>query len=244
LLLLAGSTGLHADKQSDPTTGVGHTMTIRRWATTHGEPRAGTAASTTNQPSGPVAGAVPIVPTRLAAPGFGGALVTKGQVLDGPTYTPVGKIPSKIEGGYKKFPFSFAAKFADKPAEGVLASDCSVRQYIKWDQKFADSIGGPIHAGFTAGMAVDTWHEDRDANDFRYGHRSGVHSDPSPNGDEYYKSGGQQDMANGQFYRGRDTPSIPVSAGLSGKWQFKLKVIDTSAADATLSESSVISLFI
>jgi hypothetical protein len=115
-----------------------------------------------------------------------------------------------------------------------------VRQYIKWDRRFHDWRGGPPHSGFPSGAAHDTWIEDRDTSDFRYGHRSGAHSDPRAScGDEYTKDGAR-DMANGDRYCGRDSPNGPDT--MEGKWQFRQDAIDTCNGNSVKASSSVITV--
>jgi hypothetical protein len=188
------------------------------------------------EPGSPDAGARP---NSLPAPSSPGVTPTC-KVASGPAYTPSGNIPPIVSGGRKRFPFSLAATFTNLSPAGVLPSCCSVRQYIQWDQRFVDSRGGPPHSGFPSSAPVDTWIEDRDKNDKRYGHRSGPHSDPIAGGGDEYTTGGVRDQASGDTYDGRDTPQAPVST--KGKWQFRLDVIDTCNSDAVKGSSSVITV--
>ena len=84
--------------------------------------------------------------------------------------------------------------------------------------------GGIPHAGFAAGTAADTWLEDRDAANNRYGHRTGPRSDPQ-NFDQYIDTNGRRNQAFGHIYRGSDTPGGPAGI-LAGSWRFRLSVID------------------
>jgi hypothetical protein len=162
------------------------------------------------------------------------------EVASGPTYTPSGNIPPTRSGGVNKFPFSFASTFTNRSPAAVLPACCSVRQYIKWDQRYVDSKGGPPHSGFPAATPVDTWIEDRDDRDKRYGHRSGVHSDPIAGGGDEYTTRGVRDQAAGDTYNGRDAPQAPVSR--RGTWNFQLNVIDTCTGEAVKASSSVITV--
>ena len=186
-------------------------------------------------------GGVPDASQQDAGPPAGTPGVSlRCEVRSGPTYTPSGDIPPVISGGKKTFPFSFAATFKNLSPTGVLASCCWVRQYIKWDQRYVDSKGGPPHAGFPSSAPVDTWIEDRDENDKRYGHRSGPHSDPIAGGGDEYTTRGVRDQAFGDTYNGKDNPQAPISR--TGKWQFRLDVVDTCNNDAVKASSSVITV--
>lgn len=145
----------------------------------------------------------------------------------------VGAIPGAILGG-------LIGGIAGLGGSDSKASCCEVRQFIKWDRAFATANGGPPHGGFPAGTAPDTWIEDRDAADKRYGRRSGPFSDPIAGGGDEYTLSGAQDMANGDEYRGRDGPGGPDT--LIGQWQFQLKVVDTCDGDAEKASSSVITV--
>jgi hypothetical protein len=178
-----------------------------------------------------------------AAPDAGptGAAVTpRCEVASGPTYTPTGAIPPVIAGGRKTYPFTLAATFRNLSPAAILPSCCSVRQYIKWDQRYVDSKGGPPHSGFPSSHPVDTWIEDRDTRDKRYGHRSGPHADPVAGGGDEYTTRGVRDQAGGDTYNGRDAPSAPVSR--TGRWQFRLDVIDTCNSNTVKASSSVITV--
>ena len=117
---------------------------------------------------------------------------------------------------------------------------CEVRQYIKWDSAFQTWKGGPPHSGFPSSATADTWYEDRDTSDKRYGHRSGTHSDPIAGCGDEYLTGGTRDQANGDTYCGRDAPGGPTA--MTGKFQFQLKVIDPCNSDAVKKSSSIITI--
>ncbi len=111
-----------------------------------------------------------------------------------------------------------------------------MRQYIKWDKAYETSKGGPPHSGFGWFASAGNWYEDRDADDKRYGHRSGSHSDPIAGGGDEYTTGGVQDQLHGDTYNGRDTPTSPVAR--TGQYQFKLKVLDTCGLFNTVKATS------
>lgn len=160
-------------------------------------------------------------------------------VASGPTYTPTGSVPVATTGGRKRASFTFAAKFNSDASTGEVPGCCQVRQYIKWDSKFHTWRGGPPHSGFPSGASADTWIEDRDTADKRYGHRSGTHSDPIAGGDEYLLAG-VRNQAAGDTYRGSDSPGGPTS--MVGKFFFRLDVIDVSNSNAVKASSSTITI--
>ena len=154
--------------------------------------------------------------------------IRRGRVSVQPTYSPSGTINATTSGGRKSASFTFSAEFEHDPNNGIFASCCEVRQQIQWDAAAQASFnaihGGNVpHGGFPAGHAVDTWIEDRDSADDRYGRRSGTHSAPGA-GDQYLDSTGTQDQANGTRYEGSDSPGGPTT--LAGTWQFRLFVVD------------------
>jgi len=211
----------HAGDTERPATTVGATPTRDAGGGGSGEE-----VSTFNGILGPVAAA----PTGQC------------YVDTGPTYTPTGSIPVTTSGGRKRATFTFAATFgaALVTVPPRKPSCCEVRQYIKWDNAFHTWRGGPPHSGFPSSATANTWYEDRDSSDKRYGHRSGTHSDPIAGCGDEYKTGGSRDQANGDTYCGRDSPGGPSS--LTGKWSFQLKVIDTCDGNAVKASSSVITV--
>ena len=162
------------------------------------------------------------------------------SVRSGPSYTPSPTVPVTTTGDKKKARFTLAAAFDTDAGTGKKPSCCEVRQFIKWDKAFHDWMGGPPHSGFPSGAAADTWIEDRDKADTRYGHRSGAHSSPVANCGDEYKTGKNQDMANGDTYCGRDSPNGPKD--MKGQFQFRLDAIDTCNGGATKASSSVITI--
>jgi len=181
-----------------------------------------------------------------AQPAQGGAQpVQSGPTLhceieSGPTYMPSGNIPPVVSVGRKSFPFSMAAKFVNRSPEAILAGCCEVRQYIKWDARSHAGMGGPPHSGFPSSWPADTWIEDRDTSDMRYGHRTGPHSSPIANGGDEYTTNGVRDQLYGDTYSGKDAPSGPLTD--VGKWLFRLDVIDTCKSNAVKASSSIITL--
>jgi len=162
------------------------------------------------------------------------------DVKSGPTYTPSGTIPVTTSGSRKSAPFSFASEFNNDTPAGKCPRCCEVRQFIKWDSAFHTWNGGPPHSGFPSGAAHSTWIEDRDSSDKRYGHRSGTHSDPIGGCGDEYRTGSSRDQANGNKYCGKDAPGGP--SGLTGTWNFQLKVVDTCNSDAVKASSSIITV--
>ncbi len=134
----------------------------------------------------------------------------------------------------------FTAKFTNDLAKFKSARCCEVHQFIKWDSVFHKANGGPPHSGFPSSAAADTWIEDRDKKDKRYGHRSDSHSDPGSGCFDEYTSGGKRDQATGDEYCGNDSPQGGPS--LTGQWQFQLKVVDTCNSDSEIASSSVVTI--
>jgi hypothetical protein len=166
--------------------------------------------------SGVLGGAVPRLRSGLALQRCG-CSCKECKIKSGPTYTPSGTITATTSGTLKTAHFAMAAEF-----EKATACCCEVRQYIRWPTETP-----PNHAGFrpVANFSTNTWYEDRDGNDKRYGHRSGTYSDPRHPGDEYLNSAGNQDQSNGHIYAGADDPG--GAASRTGEWQFELRVLDT-----------------
>jgi hypothetical protein len=151
----------------------------------------------------------------------------------------VSQIPVTFSGGRANASFDMNASFVNDPENGKLPSCCHVRQYIKWDQAFADFRGGPPHAGFPASTPPNTWIEDRGPADTeRYGYRSGPHSVPFPDCGDEYKTGARRDMANGDRFCGNDQPFVPDTA--DGQFKFQLVVFDSPGRP--VARSSVISV--
>jgi hypothetical protein len=172
-----------------------------------------------------------------AAPLFreiGAELAGEGRVKTGPTYRPSGTIAPTVAGANESAHFRLDAEFDDDPANGIFASCCEIRQFIRWDAAAAAGFGptGVPHAGFPAGTAADTWIEDRDAANKRYGHRSGPFTDPQDF--DQYTDGAERNQAFGHLYRGSDTPGGPVSFVGGGVWRFMIKVVDVCKGGRTI----------
>jgi len=187
----------------------------------------------------PAPGVFPPSPPPPAAPA---APSRQCHVTSGPTYTPSGTIPVTNTGGRKSATFSMAARFgtAFVTVPPRVPSCCEVRQYIRWDDAYHRSKGGPPHGGFPSSATAGTWYEDRDASDKRYGHRSGVHSDPIAGCGDEYLTGRTRDQANGDTYCGRDSPGAPATR--MGTFNFQLKVIDTCNGSMVKARSSIITV--
>ncbi len=169
---------------------------------------------------------------RLLFREFGAEGIARGEVDVGPRYTPTGTIAPPVVAGAQQANFRMRADFAHDPANGIYASCCEIRQHIRWDAASAAAMGGPPHAGFPAATAADTWVEDRDAANNRYGHRTGPNSDPQ-DFDQYIDTNLRRNQAFGHLYRGSDSPGGPA-AGLGGSWRFMLSVIDVCNGNARI----------
>ncbi|HEX6259274.1 MAG TPA: DUF4157 domain-containing protein [Woeseiaceae bacterium] len=156
--------------------------------------------------------------------------VGRGELLANPQYAPAGPINvAAVAAGARATHFDLSAGFRSDPASGIFPSCCEVRQEIQWDAAYAAANvaagADPVpHGGFPAAHPADTWIEDRDPADMRYGWRSGAHSDPGP-GDHYVDLRGRQNQAFGHRYVGEDNPTDnPPYA--QGSWRFRLGVYD------------------
>ncbi|MEJ8822329.1 DUF4157 domain-containing protein [Variovorax humicola] len=159
--------------------------------------------------------------------------VGRGALVHGPAYHAVTSLTPPLVGGIRQATFNFDAEFADDPANGLFASCCEIRQFIQWDAAYAAAgPGGPPHAGFPAGTAANTWIEDRDAADTRYGHRTGPHS-ALGNGDEYLDNTAKRNAAFGNTYRGQDNPGSRRNAG---HWRFMVRAFDVCNGNRRLGD--------
>lgn len=163
----------------------------------------------------------------------------RGELDTGPTYTPSGTLTPPVVGGRQDAAFRFRATFKNDPANGVFASCCEARQFMRWDAASAAALPGGIpHAGFPAGTAAGTWIEDRNGTDtLRYGHRSGRHGNPIV-GNQYRDTTGATNQAFGHIYEGRDFPGGPDPL-LAGTWRFMVRVIDVCNGGARLGDDFV-----
>ena len=199
--------------------------------------------STAPSPASPGGGSGPAAPAAPADPASSPA-APDGQcyVESGPAYTPSGTIPVTNAGGRKQASFTMAAAFgtAFVTLPPRRPACCEVRQYIKWNRAYQTWRGGPPHSGFPSSATYDTWYEDRDSGDKRYGHRSGVHSDPIAGCGDEYLTAGRRDQVNGDSYCGADAPQSSAPAGAT--YNFQLKVIDTCNGDQEKASSSIITV--
>jgi hypothetical protein len=158
--------------------------------------------------------------------------VARGEVTRGPFYD-VHTINPPTVAGNKQAQFNFTARFKHDPDDGVYASCCEVRQQIAWDAASAAALpGGRPHPGFPAGHPANTFIEDRDDLNKRYGHRSGRFSDPGA-GDEYIDTNGRRNQAFGHRFSGQDNPGGPAGV-LAGAWRFRLSVVDVCNGGAEI----------
>jgi RHS repeat-associated protein len=161
------------------------------------------------------------------------------KLKSGPTYTPNGTLKATKSGSKKISPkFDLSAEFEQDPGNGFCATCCEVRQYIKWK---ADA-DRPNHAGFrpAANYSADTWYEDRDSDDKRYGNRTGSHSEEVSN-NKYVNADGTDNLLCGVKYMGSDQPE-DGSGAKTGWWKFELKVIDVCNEDKQVGATAAITL--
>src|SRR5262245_10302691 len=161
------------------------------------------------------------------------------KVKSGAAYTP--GAPAAVAGGlFETTHFALDAEFESDPANHFFPSCCEVRQFIRWNAAAAAGMGpgGAPHGGFPAGTPVDTFTEDRDAANHRFGHRSGPFSDPQTF-DQYTDSTGARNQAFGHIYHGTDDPSVPPAMAV-GQWRFYIKVIDVCRGGVRAGGDSVI----
>lgn len=180
----------------------------------------------------------PTTATRLFRE-IGAESAGRGELDTGPTYTPSGTLSPPVVGGQQNAAFRFRATFKNDPANGVFASCCEARQFIRWDAASAAALPGGIpHAGFPAGTAAGTWIEDRNGTDtLRYGHRSGRHGNAIV-GNQYLDTTGARNQAFGHIYEGRDFPGGPDPL-LAGTWRFMVRVIDVCNGGSRLGDDFV-----
>ena len=105
-----------------------------------------------------------------------------------------------------------------------------MRQFTEWN-KSPYKDGGPPHAGFAPPEdQPNTWYEDRDAHNWRYGHRSGQYNKPA-----------QNNAYGGSSYYGDDLPhSKPLLPGF--QMQFQLKVFDVCNGDQIIYTSKILTV--
>lgn len=162
------------------------------------------------------------------------------KVVTGVHYVPGAPVAVPAGGGGETTHFDFNAEFENNPAAGAFPSCCEARQFIRWNAAAAAGMGPAAvpHGGFPAGTPADTFIEDRDAANKRYGHRAGPFSDPEP-GDQYLDATGARNQAFGHLYRGFDNPN-PTAAMSVGQWQFYAKVVDVCHGEVRKGDDSLI----
>ncbi|HEV3468483.1 MAG TPA: DUF4157 domain-containing protein [Pyrinomonadaceae bacterium] len=145
----------------------------------------------------------------------------KCKLKSGPSYSPSGTIKATKSGATKTASFDLSAEFENDAAAGASAACCEVRQYILWT-----AGGPPNNAGFqpATDFKANTWYEDRDTANKRYGHRTGTHAE-CVTINHYEDTAGKMDCAKGSVYKGHDAPV--GAAARTGQWRFQLKAIDT-----------------
>jgi Domain of unknown function (DUF4157) len=170
---------------------------------------------------------------------IGAEKVGRGELVSGPRYTPGGTFAPPVVAGNQQARFRFGATFKNDPANGVFASCCEARQFIRWDAASAAALPGGIpHGGFPAGTAAGTWIEDRDnADATRYGHRTGQFAESIP-GDRYVDTNNRPNNAFGHIFQGEDAPGGP-DALLAGSWRFMVRVIDVCNGNARLGDDFI-----
>ncbi|HLB71708.1 MAG TPA: DUF4157 domain-containing protein [Candidatus Methanoperedens sp.] len=182
---------------------------------------------------------LPALPAKVAK-------APTAKLKSGPTYTPNGNIKATATALKKSATFRMSAEFDLDPPNGVLAACGEIRQYIRWSNNNVDpSRFG--HEGFFTDKTYlpDTWYEDRDQPNTRFGHRRGPHSALNNAFDQYFDKAGKisPNPASGRFYEGRDTPNTSGSAAyissFVGSWEFRLEAIDTCNGNKVLGSDNV-----
>jgi hypothetical protein len=159
------------------------------------------------------------------------------SVAKEPTYTPSGEIQADYNGPKKEAHFEFEATFNNRPGLGEQPRCCEFRQYVKMDQEYAASHGGPMSSGFPQDTKAGEFVEDRNQTGYRYGHRNDQYTSGKA-GDRYTDSKtGLQDDANGDKYKGDDSPHTRKTY-VHGKTTFEGRVIDTCNGNKTVASSS------
>lgn len=165
----------------------------------------------------------------------------KCEIDAGPSYSTRGTINVPAGVGARQAFFRLSSTFKSDPANKILPSCCEVRQFIRWNAAAAASFAPGVvpHAGFPAAHPVDTWIEDRDDTvNNRYGHRSGVFSDPQ-SFDQYLDSSGKRNQAFGHIYTGSDSPG---GTGMAGQWRFMIKVLDVCNGNKTIGSQDFVNV--
>jgi outer membrane protein OmpA-like peptidoglycan-associated protein len=168
------------------------------------------------------------------------------RLKSGPTYTPNGTIKATATPLKKSASFRMSAEFDQDPPNGVLSACGQVRQYLRWSSNDVDPARFG-HEGFFTDKTYlpNTWYEDRDQPNTRYGHRSGPHSALKDAFDQYFDKAGKKapNPVSGRFYEGSDSPNTSGSAAyiasFVGTWEFRLDAINTCSAGGVLGSDTV-----
>lgn len=164
---------------------------------------------------------------------IGAETAGRAELEKGPSFRPTASLTPAVVGGNQRTDFRLETDFKHDPANGIYGSCGEVRQFIQWDAASAAVLPGGIpHGGFPAGTAADTWIEDRDSVNLRYGHRTGPFSE-SIEINAYRDTGDRRNAAFGHVFRGRDTPGGP-DALLAGHWRFYLRAFDVCNGNKVL----------
>lgn len=166
---------------------------------------------------------------------IGAEQVGRAELTSGPTYRARTTLAPPVDGaGQQRARFDFDAEFKNDPVNGIYASCGEVRQFIQWDAASAAALplGGRPHAGFPAGSAADTWIEDRDTVNKRYGHRRGPHAE-SIAINTYLDTASNRNAAFGHRYHGEDRPGGPAAL-LAGHWRFFVRAFDVCNGNKVL----------
>jgi hypothetical protein len=161
--------------------------------------------------------------------------MARASMKSGPKYNPRGTIDAPDPGGgaAQQAPFAFTAEFEHKPNLDIAGNCGEIRQEIMWDKK--EDIRGHGALDDTVAFRHNTWYEDRDRHDKRYGHRADGYTDAVAGADAYYDTDGTTLNQQGPQYQGADAPGN-TGGGLKGKWKFRLKAIDTCNHDAQIGD--------
>lgn len=158
---------------------------------------------------------------------IGAEEVGRAELVSGPSYRATTTLTPPVDGaGEQHAAFDLRAEFKNDPVNGIYASCGEVRQFIQWDAASAAALplGGRPHGGFPVGAAADTWIEDRDTVNKRYGHRRGPHAE-SISINTYLDTTGHRNAAFGHRYHGEDRPGGPAAL-LAGHWRFFIRAYD------------------
>ncbi|MBB5804750.1 hypothetical protein F4560_004518 [Saccharothrix ecbatanensis] len=184
-----------------------------------------------------------------------GPTVQRADIVEEPRYVQSGVLRGeKTDGGLKNAEFDFKAKFTPMP-KGADRHPLEVRQDIRWDEEYEETAGSaPPHFG---GAAAGDWHEDRfpdtdaegdrpAAPGTRYGHRDGPYANQfqelEGDFDKYVEAGhgSTSERLLGEQYDGSDSPK--VLPGSQGKFDFRLRAVDTSKGGQVVATSETLTV--